>query len=335
MTFQELQERGKGRNFDRIVVVVKDIFDEISELQRVTDVTPHDVRICDQNNAPGLKNDQGELNYTQRQASYFYENTELCVVQPVKGDTIYQRFLDRFGEGLCCVRERVSEEMFAQMEAKFVEKNLKIAQRQESADCKALWLDLMDELGIVFELTTEDSAKVEPTSRIPQRIAQVNITTPNVKDTITRLVDYLEIGPWEVGAQATECTHDTGFLQADGSFKDEEFKFLLAIIPCGNIEWEVIEPVKGSLCVYRDYLERRGVGFHHILKEVPMAQWDQMIKSFDDKGIKMACKGGLGPISWCYYHTENQIHFHSEFRDDAVMDKLPDGYVQYFYPEQA
>ena len=326
MTFEELQVRNQNRNFDQIVVVVKDIFDEIAELSRVTEVVPQVVRV--------VRGDDSSLGaYTQREASYFYENTELCVIQPVEGDTIYQRFLDRFGEGLCCVRERVSQAEFDRLEQHFVDNNLKIVQRQESDSVKALWLDLMDELGIVFELITEDSVTINVENKIPQRIAQVNITTPSEIDTIKLLAKYLEIGPWEVGAQASETAHDTGFL-CNGEFKDEDFYFLLGIIPCGNLEWEVIEPIKGSLCVYRDYLERRGVGFHHILKEVPVAKWDSMIQSFEEKGIPMACKGGLGPISWCYFHTEKEIRFHSEFRNDAVLDRLPDGYFQYFYPAQ-
>lgn len=332
MTFKELQEHGKSRNFDQIIVVVKDIFQEISELKRIMDILPVDVRVCSQDNSLKISGENGEISYTQRQASYYYENTELCIIQPVEGDTIYQRFLDRFGEGLCCVREHVSQDMFERMEKHFKKKNLKIAQHCDRVDSRTLWLDMFDELGIAFEMTTDEGNTVASNNRIPQRIAQVNITTDDVKRTIGLLTDYLEIGPWEVGGQASECTHDTGFL-ADGKFADEEFLFDLAIIPCGNIEWEVIQPIKGSLCVYRDYLKRRGTGFHHILQEIPAKQWDSVLKSYEDKGIKMACKGGLGAVSWCYFHTENQIHFHTELRDDAVMEKLPDGYFKYFYPE--
>ncbi|MBQ6904453.1 MAG: hypothetical protein IJQ27_00055, partial [Spirochaetia bacterium] len=51
---------------------------------------------------------------------------------------------------------------------------------------------------------------------------------------------------------------------------------MLGILVCGNIEWEVIMPEKGPL-VYNDFIARRGIGFHHVLMEIPQAKWAQRL----------------------------------------------------------
>lgn len=331
MTFEELQNRCKGRVFDRIVVVVKDIFDEIAQMQRLMNVTPCDVRICTNETNPGLKNKLGDIAFVQRQASYYYENIEMMIVQPVEGNTLYKDFLEQFGEGICSVREHVSTEAYDRMEQKFTDKNLTIVQRRADEQSKTLWLDLRKELGIVYEMTTENETQNKERTIIPEKIAQVNITTPDVNDTIKKVADILEIGPWEVGRQCNRTVTDYGF-RVDGELKDIEFDFLLAILPCGNLEWEAIEPVKGQLC-YNEFIERRGIGFHHILKEVRQAEWTDVQNTFAENEIEMASKGKVGPIDWCYMDTEKELKFYSELRTDAVMTQLPDGYFEYFYPE--
>lgn len=330
MTFQELQNRCKGRVFDRIVIVVNNIFDEMAAMQKLMHVTPGDVRISTNVTNPGLKNKSGELVFIQKQVSYYYENIEMMIVQPIEGDTLYKDFLEQNGEGICSVRELVSKETYDRMEQKFKDKNLTIAQTKENEQSKALWLDLRKELGIVFEMTTEEPTK--PSTVIPEKIAQVNITTPDVNATIQKVADILEIGPWEVGRQCNRTVTDYGF-RVDGEVKEIEFDFLLAILPCGNLEWEAIEPVKGQLC-YNDFIERRGIGFHHILKEVSEADWTSVQKDYANNGIEMASKGKVGPIVWCYMDTEKELKFYSEMRTDAVMTQLPDGYFEYFYPEE-
>lgn len=331
MNFKELQERCKNRNFDQIVVVVKDIFQELADMQRIKNVTPGNLRVCTHKTDPGLQNADGSLEYSERRATFFYENTEICIVQPMEGETVYKKYLDRFGECICCVRERIAPEAFDSMVESFRRKQLKVAQWITSDKGKSAWLDLTEELGILFEIISDDSEKIVPSHVIHERIAQINITTPDVQKTIEMLSDYLEIGPWEVGRQCNATVHDYGF-RVDGKLEAADFEFLLAILPCGNIEWEVIEPVKGPL-VYYDFLNRRGIGYHHVLQEIPQAQWTSVQEQYEKNGAGLACKGSLGPVDWCYMNTEDNLHFYTELRNDAVMTRLPDGYFAYFYPE--
>ena len=164
------------------------------------------------------------------------------------------------------------------------------------------------------------------------RIAQINITTPDVRKTIETIIDLLEIGPWEVGCQNNKTVVDPGF-RVDGRLQNVDFSFLVAILVCGNIEWEAIQPVKGPL-VYFDFLKEHGIGYHHILREIPEKQWESTLQDDERAGVELSCQGKVGPVSWCYMNTKDKLGFFMELRTDSAMTKLPDGYLQYFYPEQ-
>lgn len=333
MTFEQLTERCKDRYFDQIVVVVKDLSKQMAAMQRIKKVMAGDVRVCNEVTDPGLATKDGVIAYTEKRATYFYKNIQVCMVEPVAGDTLYQKFLDRFGEGICCVRERVSKDMFDYMKGKFVENNLDAAQTMKSETCEAAWVDLMEDMGIVFGIITEDSAALTPYYTIDETINQVNISTPSAQGTIEKLAKYFEIGPFEMGRQCNSTAHSYGFKQ-DGVVKPAEFEFYLVMNVTGNIEWEVIQPVKGPLC-YTDFLNRRPIGgFHHLLQEIAVDAWEETIKHYEDQGALTNCKGSIGPIDWIYMDTEDELHYYSEMRRaNGVMEQLPDGYLMYFWPE--
>ena len=50
--------------------------------------------------------------------------------------------------------------------------------------------------------------------------------------------------------------------------------------------------------------------------------------------MELSCQGKVGPVSWGYMNTKDKLGFFMELRTDSAMTKLPDGYLQYFYPEQ-
>ncbi|MCC8149970.1 MAG: VOC family protein [Lachnospiraceae bacterium] len=332
MNYEELVERSKGRYFDRITVLTKDIFQEVANLADILNAAPCNLRMVSDRTDGGLTRCGQEISYEQRQASFYFSNTEICVVQPVSGNTIYREYLDQYGEGICCVRERIPAAEYEAALKKYEEKGLKTAQVLENDQCRMAWFDIRNPLGILFSIVADDSVFPEKTVENASRIAQINITTPDVRKTIEQVTELLEIGPWEVGCQNKRTVTNSGFL-ADGELRDVEFEFYVAILVCGNIEWEAIQPFKGPL-VYNDFLARRGIGYHHILMEAPESDWEKVESEYQSKGIQMSYKGQVGPVQWCYMDTESRIHFFMELRTDAVMDQLPDGYLCYMYPEQ-
>ena len=331
MNYTELQERCADRNFDQITIVTRDIFKEITNLCSILNVRPDNFQIISNLSHAGLVRNNTELAYEQKQVSFFFENTEICVVEPVFGDTIYQEYLNEYGECICSVRERIDADKFEFMLNSFSRKGIPVIQRIDNADTHAAWLDLRKELGILFEIISDDSPVISDPVINPIRIAQINVTTPDLKQTIETITRLLEIGPWEVGSQNPSTVIDPGFL-VDHQLTDPDFEFLVGILVCGNIEWEAIQPVRGPL-VYNDFLARRGIGYHHILLEIPDSEWENTLDNYAAKNIELASKGQVGPVRWCYMDTEKELHFYMELRTDAVMDQLPEGYLQYMYPE--
>ena len=55
MNFRELQERCKNRNFDQIIVVTKDIFKTLANMQKIEHVTPGYIGMQTDKTHPGLK----------------------------------------------------------------------------------------------------------------------------------------------------------------------------------------------------------------------------------------------------------------------------------------
>ena len=332
MTFQDLKKRCENRNFDQIVIVVKDIFDELAQMQRIYGAKPGDVRIVNEKSNPILAGGLS-VSYTERRATLFYENTSLCVVQPVEGNTLYQQYLDKYGEGICCVRERIPADNYEAELARYTSKGYAPVQTESTSKAKKAWFDFTKALGILFEIISDDSEKLIPSYIIPDKIQQINVTTPNVEKTIEEIADLMEIGPWELGVQCKKTVHDHAFRNNGTLDAEVDFEFIVAILPCGNIEWEAIQPVKGPLAYY-DFLKRHGIGYHHILIEVPKSKWEDTFTDYASKDIELACKGSVGPVDWCYMDTEKELKFYTEMRTDAVMTKLPDGYFMKFYPEE-
>ena len=72
LNFKELQERAKGRNFDQITVVSRDIFQELANLSLVFPVAPGKVRTETEQNHPGLTVGKQEITYTQMCTTIYY-----------------------------------------------------------------------------------------------------------------------------------------------------------------------------------------------------------------------------------------------------------------------
>lgn len=333
MTFQELKKRCANRYFDQIVVVVKDIFAEMAEMRRIMNAMPGDIRVCTDQTDAGLTDGKETIAYTEKRATFFYENTSICVVQPVEGNTLYQKYMDKYGEGICCVRERIAAADYAAMVESYAKKGFVPVQIMKNDKCEKAWFDFTAEFGGLFEIISDDSEKIVPSYVIPDKIQQINVTTPDVEKTIEIIANLLEIGPWELGRQNKTTIHDYAFRNNGVLDPEVDFEFIVAILPCGNFEWEAIQPIKGPL-VYNDFIERHGVGYHHVLVEVPQAEWQNTFTKFAANNVDLACKGSIGPVDWCYFDTERQLKFYTEMRTDAPMTKLPDGYFIKFYPEE-
>lgn len=332
MNAEEMRQICKDRYFDKITVVTDDIFREVRNLQKYCDFRPSAMAVHTERKLRLVDGMDNDLSYIEYIVKARYQDIELEVVQPVKGNTVYRQYLDRFGPGLCCIRERIPKDQWVLTMQKYKTRGLKIAQRAFCDWGDTVWLDLMDKAGILIQMATAEPDVPSRDIRSEVMICQINITTDDVDRITHALADLLDIGPWETGHLNNQTVTDAKLL-VDGRQTVPEFEFLLGITLCGNIEFEVIQSVKGPT-VYKAFVERRGTGFNHLKIRIRHDDWDRIIRRFTDQGIEPVISGKVGPCPWIYMGLEEKIGFLVEIGDDTPMTKLPDGYNAYFYPTE-
>ena len=161
-------------------------------------------------------------------------------------------------------------------------------------------------------------------------MTQINIVTDNVDRTVAELTQLLRIGPWSIGTLNNQSVTDPGLL-VNGELIAPEFHFQLGISFIGNLEFEVIQPVKGPT-LYHDYLEQHGCGDHHIKEVVSPEAWDETLEGYRNAGMKLSIKGQVGPTHFAYLASKALFGFIVELGDGLPADPLPDGYNEYQYP---
>lgn len=323
MTYQELAERCKNRVFDQITIVTEDVFTETANLRKIYHFEPAVL----QNTKEKAEVGGTKCAISQFEVSGWIGDIELQVIQPVEGNSILKQYLDRFGMGICCLREQIAADEFDEMCEKYAAKGLKIGQAGPGYRI----YNLMDEMGILFAIHAVEEVKA--VSRNDRKICQINITCPDVEELGRKLEDLLEIGPYEIGFINNQTVGDLG-IRVDGELAKPEFEYLLGMNACGNLEIETISPVKGPNC-FADFIEKRpGGGYNHLKEVVPLStgKWGEELNHYETLGLKQCIKGKIGPCGWCFVDTMKEIGFLVELGDGEPMTQLPDGYNAYFIP---
>lgn len=96
------------------------------------------------------------------------------------------------------------------------------------------------------------------------------------------------------------------------------------------VHCKLIQPQNGPL-PYFAFLNRRGVGFHHIKQMLPTRQaYEQSLQRIKGLGLKTALAGKIGPCPWHNWATEDALGFVFEMNDNTELTSLPEGYDPYF-----
>ncbi|MCD8097584.1 MAG: VOC family protein [Lachnospiraceae bacterium] len=313
------------RKVDEIVMVTDDIFRTLENFRRVFRYSAWVIGTKDDTTEPGVRAGVGSFRWHEAAASLANGFT-LKIVEPVSGDTMYQKFLDRFGCGIMGLRERVKDERWEACLKHFEEKGIKAVQSSE----QEVWFDFLDPFGAMHGLVKDSAPRAAQTSEIQHEICQVCIVTDDVERTARQMTELLLMGPWEIGYTNNQTVTDmASSLIKAGSWPKSEFKPGIKVF--GNLEFELVQPVEGPI-PYFDYLKRRTTGFHHMKEKIPDGKWEETLQRFADLGVGTLLSGKIGPCGFSNLDTEELIGCVYELSDGAEMDKLPDGYNPYFCP---
>lgn len=154
MTNQELIEFNKNRNIFQLCILTRDVDRSMKEWLDKFGVGPWQVLTFSDKTVKGLHVD-GQLvtePFKFLIAISRIGNLEIEIIQPVYGPMIYEEYLNRKGEGLHHIKEKISDEDMDRVVADYAQKGIKVLQTGWFQNDVHFYLDTEKSLGFPLEL---------------------------------------------------------------------------------------------------------------------------------------------------------------------------------------
>ena len=145
-----------------------------------------------------------------------------------------------------------------------------------------------------------------------RKIVQIAIVVKNIDKAMENYWKIWSIGPWGVHTFIPGVIKD---FTVNGKLV-EDFEFILAVTKIGEIQLELIQPVKGPN-VYWDFLE--GEGIHHIKEKVDSIKIPKVLQDYEEKGIKVIQSGKFDQDVFYYLDTKPTLGFLLEIGNDGKV----------------
>jgi hypothetical protein len=137
------------------------------------------------------------------------------------------------------------------------------------------------------------------------------VVVKDIEKSVKNYWKILGIGPWQIFTVKPPLLENATY---HGKPMHQEFKVALATLE--NIEFELIQPVKGKT-IYQDFLKSRGEGLHHIMCD-RVEDVEGKLASYQKIGAKTTQTAKFGEDEWGYADTERLLGTILE------IDKPPD-----------
>ena len=145
-----------------------------------------------------------------------------------------------------------------------------------------------------------------------KRPVQIGVVVRDIEQATRLLTSLFGIGPFRFIEWPNRA--DSKYFYRG---QEEHIKIRQAFAQVGALELELIQPIEGERNAYREFLEEKGGGIHHLLFEVD--DMDQVVGSLSEKGVGVLQAGtGLRPgTRWALLDTQNLTGFFIELRQRA------------------
>ncbi|MDO9524189.1 MAG: VOC family protein [Gemmobacter sp.] len=152
-------------------------------------------------------------------------------------------------------------------------------------------------------------------------IMQVCVVVEDLDATIRAYWETAGIGPWAVWEPQLTNMKVRGVTTP--------YRMKLALAWTGDFMWEVVQPLD-SASIYREFLDARGEGMHHILVETAHRDYDAMIADAIAKGCPPLMEGNWNGTDFAYLDTDGPLRMVLEIfrRPPGFVRATPD----YHYP---
>ena len=124
----------------------------------------------------------------------------------------------------------------------------------------------------------------------------------DINQSMKKYWEVLNIGPWDV---YTFNPHTLSEFKMRGELV-EDFEYKLALANFGDMQLELIQPVR-NVPIYEDFLTEKGEGIHHIKEIVDNKDIRARVEEFKQKGIEVTVSGKFGQDIFLYLDTESTL----------------------------
>ena len=139
----------------------------------------------------------------------------------------------------------------------------------------------------------------------------------DLDDAMRTYVEEYGIGPWgvyEFNPGTVQGMHERG--------EPVAWSWRLAIAQVGQVQWELVEPLKGD-SVYARFLAEHGPGVHHV--GVGVASYDDTLGELAGRGKDVVLGGEYNGITFAYLSTDDDLGVITEIFSGAPgADQKPD-----------
>jgi hypothetical protein len=139
---------------------------------------------------------------------------------------------------------------------------------------------------------------------MPRVVKQIAVVVKDVQASMEHYWKILGIGPWDVRHFTNASVRN---FQVDGKPVTEPFEFICAVCWHGDLEYELIQPIKGPN-IYWKFLEK-GEGLHHYKEIVSDERMSEVLGDFEAKGIRVLQTGWIDNDVHYYLDTEHLLGF--------------------------
>lgn len=157
--------------------------------------------------------------------------------------------------------------------------------------------------------------KVGPNSSVKvelKRPVQIGILVKDLERTTQLLGSLFGLGPFQFIEWPNRPDSKYYYRGTEQHIKNRQ-----AFLQVGPLELEFIEPLEGDRNHFREFLEQKGEGIHHILFEVE--DMDAVIETLSQHGVGVLQSGtGIRPgTRWALLDTQDLVGFLVELRQLA------------------
>ena len=132
-----------------------------------------------------------------------------------------------------------------------------------------------------------------------RKVVQICIVVRDIDRSMEKYWNTLGIGPWDVYTFSSETVKE---FTLHGK-PVEDFKYKIALAMLGDMQWELIQPIK-NVPIYEDFLREKGEGIHHIKEKVNDDDIEEILEKFKQKGIEVTVSGKFDEDVFIYLDTE-------------------------------